>query len=221
MATSDSHFFSCHSHNECKFDAFSKIDGGEAGRADDDRKMTLEEWMSAYKTVKGYNFVCLDGVENDERAKEMFVKVDENGGGVVLLIEFCDYIKATEIAAGTETGALLAADEKPPPPGAEGAVEPEPEPNGGIGPTRDFLDFKECFDPYTVKGEEGKKLRKKGFRAADPNGNGLCSLAELEGFVLTVLVTKYPKDKDKKDARGDSLERGRDLWDAFRPSYIR
>ena len=183
--------------------------------------MEFKEWMESYKGVHGYNFVALDAVNTDNEATASFKKMDADGAGMVLMVEFAEFIKAAEIAAGTETGALLAADEKPPPPGAEGAVEPEPEPNGGIGPTRDFLDFKECFDPYTVKGEEGKKLRKKGFRAADPNGNGLCSLAELEGFVLTVLVTKYPKDKDKKDARGDPLERGRDLWDAFRPSYIR
>ena len=53
------------------------------------------------------------------------------------------------------------------------------------------------------------------------NGNGLCSLAELEGFVLKELVTKYPKDKSKKDSKGQDLEYGKDLFDAFRPSYIR
>ena len=95
-------------------DAFAKIDGGGEGRdANDDRKMTPEEWMEGYKKVKGYDFVCLDGVENDEQAKEMFGKIDENGGGIVLLIEFCDYIKATEIAAGTQKGKLLNAEETP------------------------------------------------------------------------------------------------------------
>ena len=67
----------------------------------------------------------------------------------------------------------------------------------------------------------GKALRKRGFKLADPNGNGLCSLAELETFVLQTLMAAYPKDPKKKDHRGDSLERGRDLFDAFRPSYIR
>jgi hypothetical protein len=40
---------------------------------------------------------------------------------------------------------------------------------------------------------EGDALRVEGFKAADPNGNGLCSLAELETFVLKSLMTKYPK----------------------------
>ena len=31
----------------------------------------------------------------------------------------------------------------------------------------------------------------------------------------------YPKDKSQIDDKGDPLERGRDLFDAFRPCYIR
>ena len=34
----------------------------------------------------------------------------------------------------------------------------------------------------------GGKLRKTEFRAADPNGNGLCSLAELETWVMMVIA---------------------------------
>jgi len=51
--------------------------------------------------------------------------------------------------------------------------------------------------------------------SADPNGNGLCSLAELETFILSSLMAKYPKDAKSK------VETGRDLWEQFRPSYIR
>ena len=79
----------------------------------------------------------------------------------------------------------------------------------------DLGDFKACFEPYTVKDDAGGKLRKAEFRSADPNGNGLCSLAELETWILAKLITKYPKD------RATGVERGRDLWDLFRPSYIR
>ena len=67
----------------------------------------------------------------------------------------------------------------------------------------------------------GEALRKRGFTLADPNGNGLCSLAELEGFVLKALLAKFPKDVKKKDDSGKPQERGRDLFDAFRPCYIR
>ena len=61
----------------------------------------------------------------------------------------------------------------------------------------------------------------QGFNFADPNGNGLCSLAEIENFILQSLMQAYPKDKTKKDDKGQDLERGRDLFDAFRPCYIR
>ena len=46
-------------------------------------------------------------------------------------------------------------------------------------------------------------------------GNGLCSLAELETWVLQVLVKAYPKDHATK------AEPGRDLWTLFRPCYLR
>ena len=82
-------------------------------------------------------------------------------------------------------------------------------------------DFKACFEPYTVKDDAGGKLRKAEFRSADPNGNGLCSLAELETWVMSKLIGAFPKDKDKLDHRGDPVERGKDLFDLFRPSYIR
>ena len=40
---------------------------------------------------------------------------------------------------------------------------------------------------------QGTKLRKAGFGLADPNGNGLCSLAEIEGFIKGTLCKQYPK----------------------------
>ena len=60
-----------------------------------------------------------------------------------------------------------------------------------------------------------EELRKEGFLMADPNGNGLCSLAELETFALKKLIAAFPK-KNKTDP-----DVGRNLFDAFRPCYIR
>jgi len=37
--------------------------------------------------------------------------MDDNGGGFVLLDEFCTFLKACEMVAGTELGGLLGADE--------------------------------------------------------------------------------------------------------------
>jgi len=130
--------------------------------------MELDEWMQGYKSVYGYNFVALDDCKTDDDATAMFKKMDADGAGMVLMIEFSDYIKAAEIAAGTETGELLNADEAMP----EGAPEDasgggQVVPGGGVGPTTDFINFKGVFQPYCEQSEEGKKRRKKGFRAAD------------------------------------------------------
>ena len=84
----------------------------------------------------------------------------------------------------------------------------------GKSASKDLFAFMDCFQPLAEKDKKGEELRKKAFRSADPNGNGLCSLAELETWVLSVLLAKYPKSKDGK-------EKGRDLWELFRPSYIR
>ena len=83
------------------------------------------------------------------------------------------------------------------------------------GASAELKDFASCFEAFTEDSEEGKKVRKQGFSLADPNGNGLCSLAELEGFILKTLLPKYPKDQKT------GVERGKDLFDAFRPCYIR
>ena len=48
-------------------------------------------------------------------------------------------------------------------------------------------------------------------------GNGLCSLAELETFVLKSLLTKYPNAGKGKDLKTP----GQDMFKSFRPCYIR
>ena len=81
--------------------------------------------------------------------------------------------------------------------------------------TPELKAFVAAFEPLCGSDESGEAARKEGFTLADPNGNGLCSLAELEGFVLKTLLAAYPK-KGR-----DEPDKGRDLWDAFRPCYIR
>ena len=65
----------------------------------------------------------------------------------------------------------------------------------GKSASKELREFMDCFQPLGEKTPEGEKLRKEAFRAADPNGNGLCSLAELETWVLQVLLKKFPKTK--------------------------
>ena len=60
-----------------------------------------------------------------------------------------------------------------------------------------------------AKDEAGKKLRRNTWTSVDPNGNGLVSLAEADGWIQKYLMLEYGNDI------------GKDIWKAFRPSYIR
>ena len=95
------------------YDGFSKIDGGGAGRdAKDDRRVDLEEWLKGYKGVSDYGFVAFASITDDASATAVFKQIDANGGGIVLLEEWCEFLKAAEIEAGTVLGQTLAEDEE-------------------------------------------------------------------------------------------------------------
>jgi len=76
-------------------------------------------------------------------------------------------------------------------------------------PSDEFKSFKDVFGGLSKTSKESKKLRDTGWNQADPNGNGHCSLAELDSWVKDSLVAK------KGDDEGDTV------WKRFRPSYIR
>jgi hypothetical protein len=90
--------------------------------------------------------------------------------------------------------------------------KPEPKPNvfafAAIGRSQDCINFAACFESLCAETDEGDLLREDGFMTADPNGSGLCSLVELEEFVLKSLLSRYPQT-------------GQDLFDSFLPCYIR
>ena len=214
------------------YDAFSKIDGGGSGRAGDDRKIDPKEWRHGYLGATGYGFIAFEDLTDRASAKAMFDQMDDNGGGVVDLREFCSFIKEAEVAAGTDMGKVLAAQEDDSaaafrlarkktktapsfdvPPNSFGLAVGR----GKWGASKEFFDFQAVFEPLCAETPEAEEMRKEGFIAADPNGNGLCSLAELETFVLKYLVAKYPKSGKGKDL----MEPGKDLFTAFRPCYMR
>ena len=144
-------------------DAFSKIDGGGAGRdAKDDRRMELKEWMEGYKGVRNYGFVAFKDLANDDEARAVFAKMDADGAGMVLLIEFCDYIKAAEIEENTPLGGELNEDE-----GVENTSGAEYKIDFSGAGSQPLNMFTECFLPLCAKTDEAAKLRKAGFRAAD------------------------------------------------------
>lgn len=63
---------------------------------------------------------------------------------------------------------------------------------GKHGASKEFFLFQSVFEPLCSKMYKSEKKRKAAFLTADPNGNGLCSLAELETFVLKYLIAAFP-----------------------------
>jgi len=74
--------------------------------------MELLEWLASYEEVADYGFVALREVKGKKSASAVFEKIDNNGGGFVLLEEWCEFLKAAEIEAGTVLGRTLAEDEE-------------------------------------------------------------------------------------------------------------
>jgi len=92
-------------------DAFMKVDGGGPGVSeDDDRRVEIKEWMESYDTFSASTFVGLTGIKNDADATAVFGEMDADGKGMVLLSEFCEYIRTKEIESKTPLGKLLYQD---------------------------------------------------------------------------------------------------------------
>jgi len=79
----------------------------------------------------------------------------------------------------------------------------------GSGATDDCKKFVDCFIGLSQKGEENKAARRQSWMACDYNGNGYCSLAEVDGWVKKTL--QFDEGTDEGDR----------LWDLFRPCIIR
>jgi hypothetical protein len=206
------------------FDCFSRIDGkvpsgddsfvGIEVTADDDRRMSLDEWVAGFEQVKGkYGFAAVGALGTEDPA-EVFAAMDADGKGMVLLKEWCAWLEAGEIAAETEIGKALSAgdadpadphvEEMPPPEPAEGAPEDAPPPVS-CAPLKKFQAL------FTVLGQKGREflgVRAVAWRSVDYNGNGMCSLAEVDSWVKNLLYGAYG-------------EEGNDIWRQYRPCYIR
>lgn len=94
------------------FDAFSLVDGKQGAAAtaggntdaEDDRRISIDEWKGSFDKVKAYGFVGLAEVTDPEVA---FKEMDADGKGMVLLAEWCRWIEKKEQAAGTVWGKML------------------------------------------------------------------------------------------------------------------
>jgi len=85
-------------------------------------------------------------------------------------------------------------------------------PEGGPGDATYALlrTFCEVFAPLACDSDEAAALRQELWQTLDMNGNGWCSLAEVDGWILKTLINAL-KAEDAGDA----------AWRRFRPSYIR
>lgn len=96
------------------WDAFNRMDGGSDGTtADDDRRLTYEEFKTGARKLKGHPIRALAGLANADEVgmKAAFSAADADGHGMVLLAEFCGFIEKQEKAMGTELGVLLGVGE--------------------------------------------------------------------------------------------------------------
>jgi hypothetical protein len=89
-------------------DAFSTIDGGGSGvTEDDDRRILKNEWLKGYLHVKTSGFVGLGKLKDNDAALAAFDVMDANNSGKVLFRDFCNYLSAAEVDAGTKMGFLF------------------------------------------------------------------------------------------------------------------
>jgi hypothetical protein len=78
------------------------------------------------------------------------------------------------------------------------------------GVAESLKQFIATFQPFSNPGEEARSVRSVVWRSCDKNGNGMCSLAEVDGWIKDVL-------QDSFGANDDYLI----IWKRFRPCYIR
>lgn len=96
----------CSRLSPSKFDAFLSVDGYIPGRSAHDKRLSLADWLKGYKGAIQHGFVALQGVSSEAGAKEVFQKIDTSRAEVVLVDEWCSFLKNCEIAAGTALGKL-------------------------------------------------------------------------------------------------------------------
>jgi len=48
--------------------------------------------------------------------------------------------------------------------------------------------FIDCFNDMAVPGDAARAARVHAWQGADPNGNGQCSLAEIDGWIQKTLI---------------------------------
>jgi Ca2+-binding EF-hand superfamily protein len=95
------------------YDAFAKIDGGSEGvDENDDKRIERYEWLKGYRNISEYGFVGFSKITDDKKANAIYDHMDSDGKGMVLLSEFCDYVKKCEMSHQSSLGKLLSGNLK-------------------------------------------------------------------------------------------------------------
>jgi len=227
------------------FDVFADVDGDSEGRtAEDDMRIDRDEFLRWYdKSGGGHSFKAFETVNSEEQAIQLFNELDTDGSGKIIFSEWSASIREIEIVENTFMGVLLSGNLKPTKllaEGKKGVVRTNsgsktpllrpctPKVNkfangkrmvmptkvaGAYMPSKkssnDLKDFISAFQPFAEKTIMCSKRRKAAFKGCDTNASGSCSLAE---------ITQYCRSTLKKE---HDIERGEQLFDLFRPSFIR
>ena len=212
------------------FDIFTSIDGGSEGRdANDDSRISLAEFLKSMSAMKDRSFIALQNVQSEDDAKDLFHKIDENEGGMILFGEWSTYLKQEEVTNDTPLGRLLhmkiTQHQKSPrkqPQNAKTPSSPSQQQSNnnkkvikvsgvyspGTSNSADLLQFIETFHSLAEKTTHGLELRKKAFKSCDGNGSMKISLAEVDGYIQSSLKKKCGNDK------------GTMLYKLYRPCYL-
>lgn len=102
------------------FDAFRFLDGSHASAAlprsvfaaveaeANDHRISRDEWMAGCSQLTGSPFYIVNEcASNPEAAEAAWPMMDADGKGSVLLIEFCEWIKAWEVQIDSPIGHIL------------------------------------------------------------------------------------------------------------------
>jgi len=212
--------FICFLRYYCEwFEVFALVDGNSDGTtAEDDRRISAEEWAGAVEKVQAAGSTWAQFVALQNASEESFGVIDADGKGMVLLAEFCEWVKSGEIENGTAAGESLKIHDEDVEEHHEqercnrawkgfkesGAHEPTVE--SMSGQLEGFLGVFNCAEQGN---DEQKAARADLWRRCDPNGNGYLSLAEVDGGIRAELWGTLGEDV------------GTYLWRRYRPAYIR
>ena len=212
------------------FDIFTSIDGGAEGRdANDDCRISLPEFLKSMSALEDRSFIALQNLQSEDDAKDLFHKIDENEGGMILFGEWSTYLKQEEVTNDTPLGRLLnmkitqtqhksprkQQNIKNPLPVTPSPQQPQKKVikvsgvySPGKSNSAELLQFIETFHSLAEKTTHGLELRKKAFKSCDGNGSMKISLAEVDGYIQSSLKKKCGNDK------------GTVLYKSYRPSYL-